>query len=243
MTGRINSFQSLGTVDGPGVRSVVFMQGCPLRCICCHNPETWDINGGIETDTKTLVDKILRFKSYFGKNGGATVSGGEPLLQAAFVTELFKELKALGINTALDTSGLRLDNEVKELLSYTDIVLLDYKYTNDRDYLRYTLCEKKNVDAFFDYLNENKIRTIVRHVLIPGYNDNEESIKKVANLRSKYPCTERIDLLPFSKLCLEKYEALGLDFKLADTKEPDRETVKKFEALINDGGRSDENIF
>ena len=127
---RLHSFQSLGTVDGPGVRAVLFLQGCPLRCVCCHNPDTWEISGGTEYTLPELVHKIRRCKAYFGKHGGVTASGGEPLLQAKALTELFKSLQAEGIHTALDTSGCILNDSVKELLSYTDLVMLDCKYTN-----------------------------------------------------------------------------------------------------------------
>ena len=150
--GRIHSFQSLGTVDGPGVRTVVFMQGCPLRCICCHNPDTWDFTGGTQTTAEELVGRILRYRNYFGERGGVTVSGGEPLCQTEFVTDLFRRLRELGISTALDTAGYRLDESVRALLDVTDLVLLDYKYTNAEDYLRHTGCEMTRVDEFLTYL-------------------------------------------------------------------------------------------
>ena len=152
ITGRIHSFQSLGTVDGPGVRSVIFMQGCPLRCVCCHNPETWDFAGGEQTDVDILVNKILRYKAYYGNSGGVTVSGGEPLMQAEFLTTLFKKLKNYGIHTAIDTSGCVLNEDVINLLEYTDIVLLDFKYTNEGDYLKYTKMEMKKAQDFLEYL-------------------------------------------------------------------------------------------
>jgi pyruvate formate lyase activating enzyme len=137
ITGKIHSFQSLGTVDGPGIRTVLFMQGCPLRCVCCHNPDTWDFSGGEEFTADEITAKVMRYKSYFGKDGGITVSGGEPLMQAKFVTELFVKMHENGINTCLDTSGCVLNENVKELLSHTDLILLDYKYTNKEDYEKY----------------------------------------------------------------------------------------------------------
>ena len=148
--GRIHSFQSLGTVDGPGVRSVIFMQGCPLRCVCCHNPDTWDFEGGEEMSTEVLVNKVLRYKTYYGNNGGVTVSGGEPLMQADFLVEFFKKLKNYGIHTALDTSGCVLNDTVKELLEYTDIVLLDFKYTNEKDYFEYTKMQMNQAKEFLN---------------------------------------------------------------------------------------------
>lgn len=217
--GRIHSFQSLGTVDGPGVRTVVFMQGCPLRCICCHNPDTWDFAGGSEVTVQALTERILRYRNYFGAQGGVTVSGGEPLWQAPFVTELFRSLRALGIHTALDTAGMRLDESVKELLSVTDLVLLDVKYTNAEDYRRHVGCELAQVESFLSYLQEQGIATWLRHVLIPGYNDNEESLSRLVALRDAHSCVRRVELLPFRKLCLEKYREMGIPFALEDTPE------------------------
>jgi len=217
--GRIHSFQSLGTVDGPGVRSVIFMQGCPLRCICCHNPDTWDFSGGEEKGVEELVDRVLRYKAYYGSDGGVTVSGGEPLMQASFLTELFKELKRRGIHTALDTSGCILDDKVKELLGYTDLVLLDFKYTSQEDYLQYTKMEMRRALEFISYLESINKPTWIRHVIIPGLNDDEESIDRIVSLKAEYTCIEKLELLPFRKLCLEKYDELGIEFPLKDTPE------------------------
>lgn len=233
--GRISSFQSLGTVDGPGVRSVVFMQGCPLRCACCHNPETWDACGGYETDTDSLAEKILRFKPYFGSSGGVTVSGGEPLMQAEFVNDLFVKLKAQGINTALDTSGCLLGHSVEELLRNTDIVLLDYKYTNSEDHIKYTKCRKETVDAFLDCLESMGKETVIRHVVIHGLNDTDESFKKLSQLARRYSCVKKIELLPFRKLCIEKYDELKLRFPLIDVPETEESFIdsiyEKYEDL------------
>lgn len=231
-SGRIHSFQSLGTVDGPGVRAVVFMQGCPLRCVCCHNPDTWDISGGREISCDEMFTKIIRCKSYFGENGGVTVSGGEPLVQAQFVYELFGLLKKEGIHTAIDTSGCVLNNEVRKLLSRTDLVILDYKYTDDVDYRRYTGLERGKVDSFLEYLEEQKIDTWIRQVIIRGLNDNEPSVKRLAKLRQRYKCVKRIELLPFRKLCIEKYRALGIDFPLENTPETTSENIDELQHLL-----------
>ena len=228
--GRIHSFQSLGTVDGPGVRTVVFMQGCPLRCICCHNPDTWDFAGGTQTTVEELTARILRYRSYFGTEGGVTVSGGEPLCQAAFVTALFRRLRELGISTALDTSGYRLDDEVRALLAVTDLVLLDYKYTNAEDHLRYTGCELSRVELFLDYLQKLGKPTWLRHVLIPGYNDNADSLARLREVRDSHSCIRRVELLPFRKLCLEKYRELRIPFALENTPEMSAERVEMLRA-------------
>jgi pyruvate formate lyase activating enzyme len=154
--GRIHSFQSLGTVDGPGIRSVIFFQGCNLRCKCCHNPDTWQYDQGQEITAQEIVNKVLRFKTYFGKNGGITLSGGEPLLQVGFAKEIFTLCHENGIHTCMDTSGSILTDDVKDLLSETDRVLLDIKYTNDTDYRENAGCGIQTPLAFLDYLNEKK---------------------------------------------------------------------------------------
>lgn len=225
--GRIHSFQSLGTVDGPGVRSVIFMQGCPLRCVCCHNPDTWDFYGGEEFSADELVNKVLRYKNYYGQNGGVTVSGGEPLIQAKFLTELFKKLKNYGIHTAIDTSGCVLDDEVKTLLSYTDIVLLDFKYTNADDYLKNTKMNMERAQEFLDYLQKINKKTWIRFVVIPNLNDDKESFARLFDLKNQYACIEKIELLPFRKLCLEKYDEMGIEFPLKDTPEAKQSFIEK----------------
>ena len=225
--GKIHSFQSLGTVDGPGIRSVIFMQGCPLRCVCCHNPETWDFEKGNEQSVEYLVDRVLRYKAYYGSDGGITVSGGEPLMQAEFLTELFKKLKTYGIHTALDTSGCVLNESIKELLNYTDLVLLDFKYTNADDYLKYTKMEMSRVEDFLAYLQEIKKPTWLRYVVIPNLNDKDEAFEKLFNLKKQFSCVETIELLPFRKLCLEKYEEMGIQFPLKNTPEAKQDFINK----------------
>ena len=179
MIGRINSFQSLGAVDGPGIRYVVFMQGCNLRCKFCHNPETWDCNLGETYTPEEVFSRVIKYKEYFGENGGITVSGGEPLLQSKFVYQLFELCKKNGINTCLDTSGTILNDSVKELLSVTDIVLLDIKFTNDLDYINITKANYQNVLLFLEYLDKQNIKTIIRQVIIPSVNDNDENISNL----------------------------------------------------------------
>jgi pyruvate formate lyase activating enzyme len=223
--GRIHSFQSLGTVDGPGVRSVIFMQGCPLRCVCCHNPDTWDFEGGTEMSADELVNKVLRYKAYYGEGGGITVSGGEPLMQTEFLLELFKKLKNYGIHTALDTSGCVLNDDVKELLDHTDIVLLDFKYTNAEEYLKNTKMEMSKAQEFLEYLQEADKKTWLRYVVIPDLNDCKEDVAGLFDLKDQYSCIEKIELLPFRKLCLEKYDEMGIEFPLKNTPEAKQEYI------------------
>ncbi len=227
MQGRIHSFQSLGTVDGPGVRAVVFMQGCPLRCACCHNPDTWDLGGGKIVSAEEIFRKIQRLRAYFGKNGGVTVSGGEPLLQADFVSELFSLCQADGISCALDTSGCVYNESVERLLSLTDLVLLDYKYTNDTDYKKYTGMSMQTAEDFLARLDALGKRVWIRQVIIPTLNDSEESVRRLYALSERYSCIEKTELLPFRKLCVEKYRTLGIDFSLENTPEASEELIER----------------
>ena len=219
MIGNIHSHQSLGTLDGPGVRYIVFMQGCPLRCHCCHNPDTWEFGTGSREASNEVFSRILRCKSYFGEKGGITVSGGEPLMQADFVSELFELCHSEGINTCLDTSGCVLDDSVKALLEITDYVLLDIKYTNDDLYRRYVGCEYQPVLQFLSYLNEKNITTRIRQVVISGINDTAENYSALASLVNKHGCVEGVELLPFKKLCTHKYDKLGIAFPFNDIPE------------------------
>jgi pyruvate formate lyase activating enzyme len=232
MTGRIHSFQSLGTADGPGVRAVVFMQGCPLRCACCHNPDTWDFNGGKEATPEEIFLKIKRLKNYFGESGGVTVSGGEPLMQPEFIKELFTLCKTDGITTAIDTSGCVLNNDIKDVLKLTDTVLLDYKYITDELYKTKVGCEKIKVDEFLEYLNSQNIDTWIRQVIIKDLNNNKSSVSALKELKEKYSCIKKIELLPFKKLCIEKYEKLNLQFPLAETPETTKQEIEELNEFL-----------
>ena len=218
--GYINSFQSLGALDGPGIRFVVFMQGCNLRCGCCHNPDTWSVRTGKTYSANEVLDRALRFREYFGANGGITVSGGEPLLQAEFVKELFVMCHNEGINTCLDTSGSILNDSVLDLLSVTDRVLLDVKYSGDELYKKYVGCGIDTVLSFLKLLDEKKISVTLRQVIIPLLNDDDGNIAFINDIANKYKCIDKIELLPFKKICASKYENMGLEFKFADFSEP-----------------------
>ena len=234
MKGRIHSFQSLGTVDGPGVRAVVFMQGCPLRCICCHNPDTWDVAGGEEIESEKLVEKILRFRNYFAGKGGVTVSGGEPLLQSAFVCELFEKLKVHGIHTALDTSGCLWNEDVERMLAVTDLVMLDHKYPTEEEYRLYTKGSLETTEKFLRELEKRGIPTWFRRVIIPGKSDSPASVTSLNEVARRHTCVEKIELLLFRNFCVEKYQALGIPFPLAETPTPDKETMASLEALLDE---------
>ena len=230
--GRVHSIQTLGTVDGPGVRFVVFLQGCPLRCKCCHNPDTWALHGGTEYTAEELVQKALRYREYFGAEGGITLSGGEPLLQAAFAREVFALCHAHGLNTCLDTSGCVLNDEVRSLLAVTDRVLLDHKYDTDAEYRENVGCGIAPVQAFLDYLNEQRIPVTLRRVIIPTLNDTPEQTAALKTVADAHPCVDTIELLPFRKLCQTKYDALGIPFPLSSLPEPSRDAMAALETIV-----------
>ncbi|MBQ1965956.1 MAG: pyruvate formate lyase-activating protein [Clostridia bacterium] len=230
--GKIHSIQSLGTVDGPGIRFVVFFQGCNLRCGCCHNPDTWSLEGGTEISPEEIVSKAERYKSYFGNNGGITLSGGEPLLQPIFAKEIFSLCKERGINTCLDTSGSLLNDAVSSLLDVTDRVLLDIKYSTDEQYLQYVGCDLKTPLKFLELLKEKKIPTTLRQVTIPTLNDDEASIDFLIQLKKENPCVDKIELLPFKKICTVKYQNMGLPFRFESFDTPTAETMKQLQSKL-----------
>lgn len=229
MKGIIHSIQSLGTVDGPGIRFVVFMQGCNLRCSCCHNPDTHALTGGEAVEPLQLLQKAERYREYFGKNGGITVSGGEPLLQPLFCKELFMLCKEKQINTCLDTSGSILNNDIKELLKYTDRVLLDIKYTDDELYKKYVGCALQKPLDFLAYLESCNIPVTLRQVIIPTVNDSVENIKALKSIALSHSCVDKTELLPFRKICQVKYDSLGIPFPFADLPEASPKKIKELE--------------
>lgn len=215
MIGRIHSFESFGTVDGPGVRFVTFMQGCPLRCQFCHNPDTWDPNGNCQYEftPEQLRDEVVKYRSFI-KSGGVTVSGGEPLMQAEFVAEFFRLCHDEGLHTALDTSGAIITDKVLKVLDNTDLVLLDIKTMDAELYPTLTGVKQNNNLAFLDILEERKIKTWVRHVVVPNLTDNDEWLRKLGEHVSHYDCVEKIEILPYHTLGTYKYEKLGEKYKL-----------------------------
>lgn len=232
ITGKIHSLQSLGTVDGPGVRFVVFMQGCNLRCGFCHNPDTWELDGGDEYTPEQILQRVLRCKEYFGANGGITVSGGEPLLQADFVYELFCLCHKEGINTCLDTSGSIMNDSVKKLLTVTDRVLLDVKFTDDQKYLEYAGCSIKKPLEFLTYLNEQKIPVTLRQVIVPTLTDKQDNVRWLKSLADSHTVVDKIELLPFRKICQTKYDTMGIDFRFGHLPEPTLDTMQKLNSII-----------
>ena len=232
MQGWVHSIQTMGTLDGPGVRFVVFVQGCNLRCGCCHNPDTWDCRGGTLCDAEELAERAARYREYFGHAGGVTVSGGEPLLQSVFVKAFFAACRERGMNTCLDTSGSILTDEVKELLSVTDRVLLDIKYPTDEQYRAYVGCGIETPLSFLSYLDQRGIATTLRQVVIPTLNDNEQNLAFLRQLVAAHSCVDTVELLPFKKICTTKYEQMGLPFRFEGYDEPSAKAVADMQKEI-----------
>lgn len=230
--GRVHSIQSLGTVDGPGIRFVIFLQGCNLRCKCCHNPDTWDMNGGREFTAEEIASKAERYKEYFGAEGGITLSGGEPLLQAEFAREVFRLCHEKGINTCLDTSGCILTQQVKSLLEVTDRVLLDIKYTDDGLYRENVGCSMEKPLEFLKYLDEIGIPVTLRQVIVPTLNDNARNIEKLNAIAKKHSCVDKKELLAFRKICQTKYDAMQIAFPFAHLPVPTAEKMQELNALL-----------
>ena len=236
MKGYVHSIQSLGTVDGPGVRSVVFLSGCPLRCIYCHNPDTWARQESQLTDASELAKKLLRFYSFI-KNGGVTFSGGEPLLQAEFVTEAASILKREGLHVAVDTCGAPLTPASERLMEVADLFLLDIKMTTEEDYKRHTGGSLAATMAFLDRLEEMGKDTWIRHVVVPNLNDTEEDILRLAELIKGYRCIKKVELLPFKNLCLEKYRTMNIPFALEETPPMGAEALERLERVLESAMR------
>ncbi|HWT26336.1 MAG TPA: pyruvate formate-lyase-activating protein [Mobilitalea sp.] len=236
--GRVHSLESFGTVDGPGIRFVVFMQGCPLRCQYCHNPDTWEVHKGMQYTPEQLMEEIIKYKSYMEfSGGGVTFTGGEPLLQAEFVLETAKLCKQQGISVAIDTSGFVWNEAVKELLDYTDIVLLDIKNYDPGVYKTLTGVALTPTLKLLDYLKEKDITTWVRYVLVPNLTDNLDSILQLSAHLDQYPNVKKIELLGFHKMGEFKWKELGLEYKLADTPEPTKELLLKVKEIFGSNGK------
>lgn len=233
--GRIHSIETGGIVDGPGIRYVLFMQGCALRCKYCHNPDTWDTKCGKVVTAEEVFLDILKYKNFI-KNGGVTITGGEPLLQSDFVAEVFRRCREANLHTAVDTSGAIPLKVAQKVLKHTDLILLDIK-ANDS-----ALCKELtghgNERAFemLAYANQEKIAVWIRHVLVPGYTDSLEAAQEMAMRLKGYSCIERFEILPFHKFGEYKWEALKIPYTLKDTPVPSAELVEKMKKIFVDAG-------
>ena len=236
MTGRIHSFESFGTVDGPGIRFVVFLQGCPMRCLYCHNPDTWVTGGGTEYSAEEVAARALKYKNYFAGGGGVTVSGGEPMLQPQFVTQFFTIVKNAGVSTALDTSGVMFNEADPHaydwLLAVTDLVLLDIKHLDDYQHQRLTGHSNKNILAFARYLSDMDKPVWIRHVLVPGITDDDNYLHELKNFISTLKNVQKVEVLPYHSMGEVKYNKLGMDYPLHGTKPPSPERIKNAKEIL-----------
>ena len=236
--GNVHSLESFGLVDGPGVRYVVFLQGCALRCKYCHNPETW-AGGGSQWTASQLFDKVYRYKQYWKENGGITVSGGEPLLQMDFVTEFFKIAKTKKVNTAIDTAGqpFRSDGEwiakFEELMKYTDLFILDLKEWTSEKHIELTGKGNDNIKEMARWLSDHGKDMWIRHVLVPDLTDDENDLKAMSEFIASLKTVKKVEILPYHALGVPKWEKIGIDYQLKDAVAPTREQIEKAEQILN----------
>ena len=228
--GLIDSVEPMGLVDGPGIRFVVFFKGCKLRCLFCHNPETWECKDGITITSEELIKKIHKFHTYY-KDGGVTFSGGEPLIQKDFLLDMLKKCKMINLHTALDTSGVGIGN-YDEILKYTDLVLLDIKAYDKDDYKRITGSNMEEFNTFLEALKKNNNKIWIRQVIIPTINDKEEYILGLKQYLKKIPNIEKIELLPYHLYGVEKYKKLGIKYPLENIPPMDEKRLKELEELL-----------
>lgn len=226
MIGYINKLETMSTVDGPGLRVAVFMQGCNLRCKFCHNPETWALNKGLKYTPEELCNTILKYKNYI-KDGGVTFSGGEPLLQEAFLLEVLKLCKKNNLHTCIDTTGSNFTNE--EILKYTDLILLDIKALDNESYIEMTGKDMEDFWKFLKTCEEQEKNVWIRQVIIPGINDSEEYILKLKELLKSYKCIKKMELLPYHTMAISKYKELGIPYRLENIKSMDKEKCIELE--------------
>ena len=243
MIGHIHSTESFGAADGPGVRFIVFMQGCHMRCRYCHNPDTWKMDGGDEVTADEILKRALRFKPYWGKDGGITISGGEPLLQIDFVIELFKKAKELGINTCIDTAGNPFTKEepffskFEKLMKYTDLLLLDLKEINPTRHKDLTGFDNSNIIEMAKYLSEINKPVWIRHVLVPEHSDFDEDLDALGDFIDTLSNVDRVEILPYHTLGKFKWENLGIPYTLESISPPSAERIENAKQRIHAGIR------
>ncbi|MCD7891903.1 MAG: pyruvate formate lyase-activating protein [Ruminococcus sp.] len=237
MIGHIHSTESFGTVDGPGVRFVVFFQGCPLRCLYCHNPDTWNFNGGKETTAEELLEEYDSYKEFL-KSGGITATGGEPMAQPEFLAEFFAKAKAKGIHTCLDTSGAvfnpKSHEKIDKIIDNTDLVMLDIKHIDSEEHKKLTGMGNEHILAFAEYLRDRNVDLWVRHVVVPGITYNEEYLFRLGEYLSTLKNLKALDVLPYHDMGKVKYENLGIDYVLKDIEPlPKEEAIKARDIIMN----------
>ena len=236
MKGRIHSFETFGAVDGPGVRFIIFLKGCNMRCKYCHNPDTWKMHN---PDAKVvtvsqLTNEIVKYRNFFeaSEGGGVTVSGGESLLQLDFVLELFRQLKALDINTCVDTCGgfyvntPTMNEKILELISLTDLFLMDLKHIDDEQHIKLTKRTNKNILQFARFLSDNGAKMWIRHVLVPKWTDDDYYLQKLREYIDTLNGVERVEVLPYHDMAKFKYKELGIEYELNDINPPTKDRIK-----------------
>lgn len=240
MRGRIHSLETFGTVDGPGVRFVVFFQGCPMRCAYCHNPDTWEMQGGQEMEADEILKRFERNRMFY-KDGGITATGGEPLMQLPFLTDLFEKAKDANIHTCLDTSGIAFrtkeaDEEhflqIERLMDVTDLVMLDIKHTNEEAHRKLTGQSQENILKFARYLDEKKKPVWIRHVVVPDITMEEESLAKLGRFLSTLSNVEKLEILPYHAMGKVKYDSLQIPYRLKDTPQLTKKQAKEAEKIV-----------
>lgn len=238
ITARVHSQVSAGAVDGPGIRYVVFLQGCPLRCKFCHNPDTWNVTGGEDMSVRELLDNVMKYKTFMQfSGGGVTVSGGEPLLQKKFLQELFAELKLKGIHTAVDTSGyIRIDEDLDKVLDVTDLVLLDLKQIDDDAHKELTGVHNLLIKEFLNHLQKRNIKVWIRYVVLAGINDSAEYAERYAEFVKKYSNVELVEILPYHEMGVDKWTKLGLKYQLSKENIPSKEKLKEIANVLQSQG-------
>lgn len=238
MQGYIHQLESFGSVDGPGVRFIIFFSGCPLRCKYCHNPDTWDMTKGKLYTADELLNEALSCRAYWGAKGGITVSGGEPLMQLDFLLELFTKAKEKGVNTCIDTAGGPFTKEgewfekFKKLMEVTDILLMDIKHIDEEEHIKLTGRTGKNIIEMFRYLDEIKKPIWIRHVLVPGITDNDEYLLRTRDFIRTLSNVQRVEILPYHGLGAMKYKDMGIDYVLKDTESPSAERVANAKKIL-----------
>ena len=239
MTGNIHSFESFGTVDGPGIRYVIFMQGCPIRCKYCHNPDTRAFSGGSQYSAEEVAQRALKYKKYWAGRGGVTVTGGEPLVQAEFVTQLFSLLKKEGVHCCVDTSGATFNvndgacvSKYNELLKYADLFLLDIKHINSGKCKQLTGADNVNTLSFAKYLSDNGKDIWIRYVLVPGVTDDENDLKETAEFIKTLKTVQKVEVLPYHTMGESKYAAMGIEYPLKGTPVPTEQSIALAKSIL-----------
>lgn len=240
--GRIHSLESFGTVDGPGTRYVVFVQGCPMRCLYCHNPDTWAMTGGKMMSPEYIYKQYKRNEPFYQNGGGLTVTGGEPLMQVDFLIDLFTLLKENGVHTCIDTSGIAYNSnneqwikKLDRLLELTDLIMLDIKHIDPEEHKK--LCSQPNegILAFAEYVSQKGVDLWIRHVVVPGITDNDEYLYKLGYFIGGLKTLKALDVLPYHTMGKPKYDKLGMDYPLKDTPAMEKSQLIEKKQCILDG--------